>query len=137
MWPSIIVHINEVLPYEWGIRYNNRFQFVLYRCAFKLPLSKTTSSVATSKDIPIHTIIDPPPKFSLVMKLHCAYCSPGRLYTITCPSHSYKQNLDSSKTKTLRQSCSTQLTCSNAKFKRALRRDAVNLDPVAGLLVCI
>jgi hypothetical protein len=23
-----IVHINEVLPYEWGIRYNNRFQDV-------------------------------------------------------------------------------------------------------------
>jgi hypothetical protein len=98
---------------------------------------QTTSSVATSKDIPIHTIIDPPPKLSLVTKLHCAYHSPGCLYTITCPSDLYRQNLDSSKAKTLRQSCSTQLTCSNAKFKRALRRAAVNLDPVAGLLGCI
>jgi hypothetical protein len=139
MWLSIILHINEVLSYEWGIRYNNRFQtkmFVLYRCAFKVRLTKTTSSVVTSKDIPIHTIIDPPPKLSLVTKLrvHCAYHSPGRLYTITCPSDLYRQNLDSPKAKTLRQSCSTQLTCSNAKFKRALRRAAVNLDPVAGLL---
>jgi hypothetical protein len=109
--------------------------FVIYRCAFKLLLSKTTSSVAMSKDIPIHTIIDPPPKLSLVTKLHCAYHSPGRLYTNTCPSDSYRQNLDSLKTKTLRQSCSTQL--SNAKFKQALRRAALNLGPVAGLLGCI
>jgi hypothetical protein len=94
-------------------------------------------ALATSKDIPIQTIIKPPPKLSLVTKLHCAYHSPGRLYTITCPSDLYRQNLDSSKAKTLRQSCSTQLTCSNAKFKRALRRAAVNLDPVAGLLGCI
>jgi hypothetical protein len=78
-----------------------------------------------------------PPKLSLVKKLHCAYHSPGRLYTITCRSDLYRQNLDSSKAKTLRQSCTTQLTCSNAKFKRALRRTAVNLDPVAGLLGCI
>jgi hypothetical protein len=110
--------------------------FLIYLCAFKLRLSKTTSSVATSKDIPIHTIIDPPPKLSLVTKLPCTYCSPGRLYeyTITCPSDSYGQNLDSSKTKTLRQSCSTQLTCSNAKFKQVLRKAAINLGPVAGLL---
>jgi hypothetical protein len=108
--------------------------FVLYRCAFKVRLTETTSSVATSKDIPIHTIIDPLPKLSLVTKLHCAYHSPGCLYTITCPSDLYRQNLNSSKAKTLRQSCSTQLTCSNAKFKRALWRAAVNLDPVAGLL---
>jgi hypothetical protein len=31
--------------------------FVLYRCAFKVRLTETTSSVATSKDIPIHTEI--------------------------------------------------------------------------------
>jgi hypothetical protein len=123
MWPSIILHINEVLPYEWGKWYNitGSKMFVICRCAFKLCPSKTTSSVATSNDIPIHTIIDPPPKLSLVTKLHCAYCLPGRLYTITCLSDLYRQNLDLSKTKTLRQSCATQSTCSNAKFKQGSR----------------
>jgi hypothetical protein len=70
----------------------------------------------------------------LFTKYPQTYHSPGRLYTITCRSDLYRQNLDSWKAKTLRQSCSTQLTCSNAKFKRAFRRAAVNLDTVAGLL---
>jgi hypothetical protein len=78
--------------------------FVIYRCAFKLHLSKTTNSVAAPKDTPTYIIIDPPPKLSLVTKLHCAHRPPGHLYTIIL----YRQ--DSSKNKTLRQSCSTQLT---------------------------
>uniref|UniRef100_A0A8D8RL78 Uncharacterized protein n=1 Tax=Cacopsylla melanoneura TaxID=428564 RepID=A0A8D8RL78_9HEMI len=54
---------------------------VMYRSAFKDPPSTTCRTVRPPRQMPPHTMIEPPPNSIVPTMLHCAYRSPGRLST--------------------------------------------------------
>ncbi len=67
-----------------------------YRTAVNAPPSMTTRFLRPSRQMPPHTITDPPSYRSYSTMLLSAYCSPARLHTLPRRSQVETWNLDSS-----------------------------------------
>ncbi|CAB1318779.1 unnamed protein product [Coregonus sp. 'balchen'] len=100
--------------------------------AVRLPLASTWRAVRPPKEMPPHTMTDPPPNRSCWRMLQAAERSPRRLQTLSRLSHVLSVNLLSSVKSTWRQWRICQSWCSLANAKRPARCWAVSTTPTCG-----